>query len=127
MKSSCWQGQAPSRSLRGKPSWPLPASGGPGRPLAWGCLPPVSACAFPWPPPHPASPLPSVSSLLIGTLIIGLGPAWVTQDDLIPRSFITSVGTLFLNSQMFWMYISLGEEEAGHDSPTTEGFIQLFL
>lgn len=120
MKSGCWQGQAPSRGPRRNPSWPLWASVGAGRPMACGCIPPVSA--LPRPPPHPTRLLPSVSSLLTRTLVIGLRLTWITEDNLIWTSFLTPVKTLFLKTHMFWMDFSLGEDEGGMIHPHLRGF-----
>lgn len=53
-----------------------------------------------------------------------LQPTWITQDDLIPRYFITSAKTFFLNIHMFWVDISffVGETQF---NPNAEVFIHI--
>lgn len=83
-----------ARGASGRPFLPLPASGGPRRPSAWGCITPVSAPVLMWPLLRICVFTFSVS---LKTLVTGFRVCLEHPDDLISRSLSISLETLISN------------------------------
>lgn len=83
-----------ARGASGRPFLPLPVSGGPGRPSAWGCITPVSAPVLTWPLLRICVFTFSVS---LKTLVTGFRVCLEHPDDLISRSLSISSETLISN------------------------------